>query len=61
MVTTLEGDPGGISGAVDSLLEQGVDGIVVTGSLISVVPLVVAFPMLQRYWRSGLSAGGVKQ
>ncbi|MFF4259876.1 carbohydrate ABC transporter permease [Streptomyces sp. NPDC001663] len=35
--------------------------LVVTGSLISVVPLVVAFLMLQRYWQSGLSAGGVKQ
>ncbi|MCW3844661.1 carbohydrate ABC transporter permease [Micromonospora yasonensis] len=34
--------------------------IVITGSLISVVPLVVAFLALQRYWRSGLSAGSVK-
>jgi multiple sugar transport system permease protein len=35
--------------------------LVVTGSLISVVSLVVAFLMLQRYWQSGLAAGGVKQ
>ncbi|MFF6785175.1 ABC transporter permease subunit [Streptomyces sp. NPDC012510] len=35
--------------------------LVVTGSLISVVPLVVAFLMLQRYWQSGLATGGVKQ
>jgi multiple sugar transport system permease protein len=35
--------------------------LVVTGSLISVLPLVVAFLLLQRYWRSGLAAGGVKQ
>jgi multiple sugar transport system permease protein len=35
--------------------------LVVTGSLISIVPLVVAFLMLQRYWQSGLAAGGVKQ
>ncbi|MCW3816026.1 carbohydrate ABC transporter permease [Micromonospora sp. DR5-3] len=34
--------------------------IVITGSLISVVPLVVAFLALQRYWRSGLSAGSIK-
>ncbi|MER6949130.1 carbohydrate ABC transporter permease [Nonomuraea sp. NPDC000554] len=34
--------------------------IVVTGSLISVVPLVIAFIVLQRYWRSGLSAGSLK-
>ncbi|WP_280893247.1 MULTISPECIES: LacI family DNA-binding transcriptional regulator [unclassified Streptomyces] len=30
VVHTLEGDPGGIAGAVDSLLEQGVDGIVIS-------------------------------
>ncbi|MFF4259873.1 LacI family DNA-binding transcriptional regulator [Streptomyces sp. NPDC001663] len=30
VVNTLEGDPGGIAGAVDSLLEQGVDGIVIS-------------------------------
>ncbi|MFF8974849.1 carbohydrate ABC transporter permease [Streptomyces sp. NPDC014995] len=35
--------------------------LVVTGSLISVVSLVLAFLLLQRYWQSGLAAGGVKQ
>ncbi|WP_330287110.1 carbohydrate ABC transporter permease [Streptomyces sp. NBC_00576] len=35
--------------------------LVVTGSMISVVPLVVAFVLLQRYWQSGLATGGVKQ
>jgi multiple sugar transport system permease protein len=35
--------------------------LVVTGSLLSIIPLVVAFLMLQRYWQSGLGAGGVKQ
>ena len=34
--------------------------VVVTGSLLSVVPLVAAFLLLQRFWRSGLSAGSVK-
>jgi multiple sugar transport system permease protein len=33
---------------------------VITGSLISVVPLIIAFIFLQRYWQSGLSAGSVK-
>jgi multiple sugar transport system permease protein len=33
----------------------------VTGSLISILPLVAAFLLLQRYWQSGLAAGGVKQ
>ncbi|MFI1583643.1 carbohydrate ABC transporter permease [Embleya sp. NPDC020630] len=34
--------------------------LVITGSLMAVVPLVVAFVSLQRHWRSGLSAGSVK-
>ncbi|MFF8319547.1 carbohydrate ABC transporter permease [Streptomyces bobili] len=34
--------------------------LVVTGSLLSVVPLAVAFLVLQRHWRSGLTAGAVK-
>jgi multiple sugar transport system permease protein len=34
---------------------------VVTGSLLSVLPLIAAFLLLQRYWQSGLTAGGVKE
>lgn len=34
--------------------------LAITGSLIAVVPLVIAFLFLQRFWRSGLTAGAVK-
>ncbi|WP_404429901.1 carbohydrate ABC transporter permease [Microbacterium lacus] len=34
--------------------------LVIAGSFISVIPLVIAFVSLQRFWRSGLSAGSVK-
>jgi multiple sugar transport system permease protein len=34
--------------------------IVITGSLLSIVPLIIAFIFLQRYWQSGLGSGGVK-
>ncbi|MET7477308.1 carbohydrate ABC transporter permease [Streptomyces sp. NPDC005648] len=34
--------------------------LVVIGSLLAVVPLIVAFLTLQRYWKSGLTAGSVK-
>jgi len=34
--------------------------LVIIGSLISVIPLIITFLSLQRYWRSGLSAGAVK-
>jgi multiple sugar transport system permease protein len=32
----------------------------VIGSLLALIPLIVAFLLLQRYWRSGLTAGSVK-
>ncbi|WP_405733253.1 carbohydrate ABC transporter permease [Streptomyces sp. NBC_01537] len=35
--------------------------LVVTGSTLSVVPLIAAFLLLQRYWQSGLASGSVKQ
>ena len=34
--------------------------LVITGSLLTIVPLIVAFLFLQRYWQSGLAAGSVK-
>ncbi|MFF2298202.1 carbohydrate ABC transporter permease [Arthrobacter sp. NPDC058127] len=34
--------------------------LVITGSLLSIVPLLLAFIMLQRFWKSGLTAGSVK-
>ncbi len=34
--------------------------LVITGALISIIPLIIAFIFLQRYWQSGLSAGSVK-
>lgn len=34
--------------------------LVITGSLLTIVPLIAAFLMLQRYWRSGLTAGSLK-
>ncbi len=35
-------------------------GAVMLGALLGVVPLVILFFSLQRYWRSGLTAGAVK-
>ena len=34
---------------------------VITGSLVSIVPLVIVFLYLQKYWQSGLTTGGVKE
>jgi multiple sugar transport system permease protein len=33
---------------------------VITGSVLAIVPLVVAFLALQRYWQSGITMGAVK-
>ncbi|MBL0885208.1 carbohydrate ABC transporter permease [Myceligenerans indicum] len=35
--------------------------LVITGSLVAIVPIIAIFLFLQRYWQSGLSAGSVKQ
>lgn len=35
--------------------------LVITGSLLTIVPLVIAFLLLQRYWQSGLATGSVKE
>lgn len=40
---------------------QAIYNLVITGSLLTIVPIVVAFLFLQRYWQSGLAAGSVKQ
>jgi multiple sugar transport system permease protein len=39
---------------------QALFSTVITGSLLSIIPLVIAFLFLSRYWQSGLAAGGVK-
>jgi multiple sugar transport system permease protein len=33
---------------------------VIIGALVSIVPLIIAFLSLQKFWSSGLAAGGVK-
>ena len=39
---------------------QALFSTVITGSLVSIIPLIIAFLFLQRYWQSGLAAGSVK-
>jgi multiple sugar transport system permease protein len=35
--------------------------LVLTGSVLMIVPIMVVFLVMQRYWQSGLAAGSVKQ
>jgi multiple sugar transport system permease protein len=37
-----------------------IQNLVITAALLTIVPLIIAFVTLQRYWRSGLSLGAVK-
>jgi multiple sugar transport system permease protein len=39
---------------------QGLFTLILTGALISVLPIVAAFVHLQRYWQSGLGTGAIK-
>ncbi|SEG87954.1 multiple sugar transport system permease protein [Nonomuraea solani] len=40
---------------------EAIFNLVITGSLLTIVPLIAAFLLLQRYWQSGLAAGSVKE
>ena len=40
---------------------EAVFNLVITGSLLTIVPLVATFLLLERYWVSGLAAGAVKE
>ena len=39
---------------------QALFSTVITGSFVSIIPLIFAFLYLQRYWQTGLATGGVK-
>ena len=34
--------------------------LIIIGSLVSVIPLIIAFLSLQRYWQGGLAIGSLK-
>jgi multiple sugar transport system permease protein len=40
---------------------QALFSTVITGAFVSIIPLVIAFLYLQRYWQTGLATGGVKE
>jgi len=40
---------------------EAIFDLVLTGSLLTIVPLIIAFLFMQRYWQSGLAAGSVKE
>jgi multiple sugar transport system permease protein len=45
----------------DSSQKAVPNNLILTGSLIAIIPLIIAFLFLQKYWQSGLAAGAVKQ
>jgi multiple sugar transport system permease protein len=40
---------------------QAIFNLVITGSVLTIVPLIAAFLLLQRFWQSGLASGSVKE
>ncbi|NKX92580.1 carbohydrate ABC transporter permease [Sanguibacter hominis ATCC BAA-789] len=40
---------------------EAVFNLVITGSVLTILPLIVVFLLLQRYWQSGLATGSVKE
>ncbi|MDR0284925.1 MAG: carbohydrate ABC transporter permease [Propionibacteriaceae bacterium] len=48
---------------INTRVSSGADqvwNLVVTGAFVSVVPLVIVFLLLQKYWQSGLTLGALK-
>ena len=37
-----------------------IQNLVLTGALLTILPLIIAFLCLQKYWQSGLSLGAEK-
>ncbi|WP_414673227.1 carbohydrate ABC transporter permease [Lacisediminihabitans sp.] len=49
------------SAQASGVAAQPIYNLVITGSLLTIIPIVAVFLLLQRYWQSGLAAGSVKQ
>jgi multiple sugar transport system permease protein len=43
-----------------SITIPGLQILTVVGSLVSVIPIMIVFVTLQRFWKAGISAGGVR-
>ena len=39
---------------------QSLWNVIIIGSLVSIIPLIIAFLTLQKYWRGGLAVGSLK-
>ncbi|NDL60522.1 ABC transporter permease subunit [Phytoactinopolyspora sp. XMNu-373] len=51
----------GLSGwSQAAITVPGLQTLVIVGALVSIIPIVIVFVSLQRYWRAGLAAGGLK-
>lgn len=40
---------------------QAIQNLVITASLLTIIPLTIAFLTLQKYWQKGLTTGALKQ
>lgn len=58
--------PTPLTNVAAQLAQQGGGGgqvlfsIIITGALVSIIPVIVVFLLLQRFWQGGLTAGSIK-
>ena len=58
--------PTPLTNVAAQLAQQGGGGgqvlfaFVITGALVSIIPVIVVFLLLQRFWQGGLTAGAIK-
>ncbi len=51
----------GLSGwSQAAITVPGLQTLVIVGALVSILPIIIVFVSLQRFWRSGLAVGGLK-
>lgn len=51
----------GLSGwSQAAITVPGLQTLVIIGALVSIIPIIVVFVSLQRFWQAGLAAGGLK-
>lgn len=49
------------SSAYTGVTDGTLTNFIMVGSLVAIVPIIIAFVFLQKYWQSGLASGAVKQ